>query len=152
MPIKPDNDTTAKILLEAINTLNIEGTEFRAWKVGEKPQRYSMKLYFNSDHDGLSHEHLFMLLHAHNPELPSDYKVIDHQNQFDKGNNPRGRLFRLDTGPLFYTYCRQHNFELIFTGDRLSCYTDEDRSKMNIQKRKTDDKSDKADHNKKNKK
>jgi hypothetical protein len=123
-------------LAKTVEEMTVGATTFRVWGEDEEPQTFMMELYLNADYDGLTLEQVVDLLVTLNPDMPSDYSIESCQDQFDKGNTPRGRLLFIHAGLEFYSFCKANGFELELTGDRVPCITQEDKTRLNLQKRR----------------
>jgi hypothetical protein len=54
---------------------------------------------------------------------------MDLKPQLDKQGNQQGRVAHIQAGTNFYTYCKNRNFELKFSGGSVPCITREDKSR-----------------------
>jgi hypothetical protein len=99
-----------------------------------------MEVYLHSDHDGLTEDQFVTLLRHHNkhhPAMPNDFKLVDLKPQLDKQGHQQGRIARLQAGTSFYTYCKNRNFELKFSGGSIPCITKEDKTRNLHQMKRT---------------
>jgi hypothetical protein len=137
MPIQPDNIYSQRWLEELINDIEIEGTSFKTWLPGERPQNFAMEVYLHSDHDGLTEEQVIRLLKHLNkqPPLPVDFRLQEIKQQLDRQGQQKGRVATLQAGPNFYSYCKNHGWKLKFPGGTVPCITQEDKSR-NFQQQK----------------
>jgi hypothetical protein len=123
MPLVPQDEESRNWVTRALQAITHGDTEFKAWRVGEEPAKEALNFYIGDDHDALDDDEVMTLLHKLNADLPQDYELESVSLQLDKYGQRRGRLFQIKAGDYVYAYCKQRNFLLNFSGEKIECIT-----------------------------